>query len=118
MTSGNLTITLVGVSLDRVARAPLLNSKTFLTKPDSIYLEAKDMSQFTDWGIVELKPIPKAKEMRVEVMIDSESWGWYGSAQIALVKDGQVIASENFQSGTKGPVGNPKRYRSYPVLGS
>lgn len=87
-----------------------------MTKPDSIYLEAKDMSQFTDWGIVELKPLPKVNERRVVVMIDSQTWGWYGSAEIVLVKDGQVIASENFQSGTRGPIGDPRRYRSYPVL--
>jgi hypothetical protein len=116
MTSGNLSITLAGLSLGLVARAPALNSRTFLTKPDSLYLEAKDMDKFTDWGIIELKPVAGAKERSVNVMIDSEVWGWYGSAQIAIVKDGQIISSDNFQSGVKGPVGNPKRYRSYPIL--
>jgi hypothetical protein len=74
------------------------------------------MGFFTDWGIIELEPIKGSKEKSINVCIDSEVWAWYGTAQILLVRDGQIIISDNFQSGTRGPVGNPKRYRSYPVL--
>jgi hypothetical protein len=116
ITSGSLTVKLSGFYLDRVAKGPAQNLKTFLTGPDNIYLEAKDMGYFTDWGIVELKPVAGEKERSVIVMIDSLVWGWYGTAQIVLFRDGQIIASDNFQSGVKGPVGDPKRYRSYPVL--
>jgi len=94
----------------------LSNCKTYQVEPKRIYVEAKNMGYFTDWGIIELKPVKNASEYLVSVSIDSETWGWYGTAQIILFRDGQIIASDNFQSGVKGPVGNPIRYRSYPVL--
>ena len=116
ITSGILTANLSGFYLGRVAKAPVQNLKTYLTGPDNIYVEAYDMGYFTDWGIIELKPVENAKERTIIVCIDSQVWGWYGTAQILIVRDGQIITSDNFQSGTRGPVGNPKRYRSYPVL--
>jgi hypothetical protein len=109
-------VELSGFLLGQAVKGPVTNVKTFLTGPDNIYLEAYDMGYFTDWGIIELKPVSDSKEQTVKVMIDSQLWGWYGTAQILIVRDGHIITSDNFQSGVRGPVGNPKRYRSYPVL--
>lgn len=116
ITSGILDIQLSNVHLGLVVKAPLSNLASYLTEPFRIYLEAKDMGYFTDWGIIELIPVKNDQPKIIRVMIDSQVWAWFGTADIFLERNGQIVFHENFQSGTKGPLGNPKRYRSYQVL--
>ena len=117
ITTGIMTVSLEGVKLGDHLKDPEYNIKSYLTKPDQIILEAREMKFFTDWGSIILEPTKKAKPGRViEVSIDSEKWGWYATAQIVLERNGQVIFNDNFQSGTKGPVGDSKRVKSYSIL--
>lgn len=117
ITTGIMTISLEGLKLGDHIKDPTYNIKSYLTKPDQIILEAKEMKFFTDWGCIVIDPAKKDKQGRViEVSIDSENWGWYATAQIILERNGQIIFNDNFQSGTRGPIGNPKRFKSYPVL--
>lgn len=111
-----MMINLEGLSLGQHQKDPSSNVKSYLTEPSKISLEAEDMGYFTDWGIIELKPEKIFQKRAINISIDSEKWGWYASAGILLQRDGQIIFSENFQSGTKGPIGNPMRFRSYPIL--
>ena len=117
ITTGIMIISLEGLKLGDHLKDPTYNIKSYLTKPDQIILEAKEMKFFTDWGCIVLDQAKKDKQGRViEVSIDSETWGWYSTAQIVLERNGQIIFNDNFQSGTRGPIGDPKRFKSYPVL--
>lgn len=116
ITSGIMIISLEGIKLGTHLKDPVYNIKSYLTKPDQVLIEAKEMKFFTDWGCILLEPNPKAKDKIINVSIDSDNWGWYATAQVVLEQDGQIIFNDNFQSGTKGPIGNPIRTKSYPVL--
>ena len=54
----------------------------------------------------------------IKVTCDSISWGWFATAQMILERNGQVIFTDNFQSSLKGPLGESKRTKEYPVVGS
>ncbi|MGZ5245366.1 MAG: hypothetical protein ACXWD4_15700, partial [Bacteroidia bacterium] len=51
----------------------------------------------------------------ITVTIDSDTNFWYGTAQIAIFVNGTCILNDNFQSGVKGPVGDPKKVKRYPI---
>ena len=72
------------------------------------------MGTFTNWGVVELKPDGKNTPI-VNANIDSDSWGWYATAQIMIEVDGEIMLNDNFQSGLKGPIGDPEKTKSYPL---
>ncbi|MBC7474048.1 MAG: hypothetical protein H7263_07120 [Candidatus Sericytochromatia bacterium] len=115
-TSGKMTLEFEGLILGNHDKEPIFNAKSYITAPNKIILEAEDMKKFTDWGCIELLPVKDAKDKVIAITIGSDVWGWYGTAQIALEKDGQVVFNDNFQSGVKGPIGNANRFRTYPVL--
>ncbi len=115
ITSGIITISLeLGISSGRVVRAPTINVKNFSVSEKEIILSAKDMSNYSDWGIIELLPSPRGTEKIITVCVDSDMWGWYGTGQIMLEKD-KLILSDNFSSGVKGPLGDPRKYKTYPI---
>ena len=116
ITTGLMVINLEGLKLGTHLKDPLDNVKSYLTKSDEIILETMDIKFFSNWGCIELKPTEKNKQGIIKVSIDSEVWGWQGTAQIILERNGQIIFNDNFQSGTRGPIGDPKRFKSYPVL--
>ena len=114
-TSGTMTIKLEGLSITKHIRDPTANVKTYLASTTEITIIAKDMKTYSDFGVIELAVIQSAKVKVINVCIDSDVWAWYGSAQTIIDKDGQILLNDNFQSGVRGPVGNPKRYKSYSV---
>ena len=114
ITSGKMLINLEGLSIDYQIIDPIYNVKTFITKPNQIVLDSENLKFFTDWGVIALSE-SRAKDKIIKVFIDCDSWGWYSTAQIMLEKDGQIILNDNFQSGTRGPVGNPVKVRNYNV---
>ena len=116
ITTGLMVINLEGLKLGTHLKDPLDNVKSYLTKSDEIILETMDIKFFSNWGCIELKQTEKNKQGIIKVSIDSEVWGWQGTAQIILERNGQIIFNDNFQSGTRGPIGDPKRFKSYPVL--
>ncbi|MFN8578276.1 MAG: hypothetical protein U0354_15670 [Candidatus Sericytochromatia bacterium] len=114
VTSGYMLIDLEELSIDYQIRDPVYNVKTFATKPNQIILDSENLKFFTDWGVVSLTE-SKAKNRIIKVTLDCLKWGWYSSAQIVIERDGQIILNDNFQSGTRGPVGNPVKVRNYNV---
>lgn len=103
-----------GMNLGRHLKDPLTNIKSYFTDDTGITLIAENMNKFTDWGIVELVNVSEENAL-INVSIDSGEWGWFATGQIALEKDGQIIFSDNFQSGLKGPVGNALKSKSYAI---
>ena len=114
ITSGILTISLeLGINSGRVVKAPTINVKNFSVNEKEIILSAKDMNNYSDWGVIELLPLRGAEKV-ITVCVDSDVWGWFGTGQIMLEKD-KLILSDNFSSGVKGPLGDPRKYKTYPI---
>ena len=114
VTSGYMLINLEELSIDYQIIDPIYNVKTFITKPNQIVLDSENLKFFTDWGLVALSE-SKAKNRIIKVTLDCDKWGWYSSAQIIIERDGHIILNDNFQSGTRGPIGNPAKVRNYKV---
>ncbi len=114
ITSGSMIIQAEGLSFGKHIRDPKANVKSYSVNPSEIYLNSKDMDKFTDWGVIELNDL-NPWEGYLTVIIDSETWGWYGTAQLAIEVNGQIILNDNFQSGVRGPVGDPRRYKKYAI---
>lgn len=114
VTNGDMKIELENMTFGKHEKEPVDNVKSFICKNKELYLVAENMKAFTNCGVIELK-IEGKKEPIINASVTADSWGWFATAQIVLEKDGQVIFNDNFQSGLKGPVGNPTRYKSYPV---
>jgi hypothetical protein len=113
-TSGSMNIRLTGLSFGQHLHDPCQNVKTFIVNPHEITLVATDEKSFTDWGMIELSD-EAAGAGRMDVTIDSDAWGWYGTAQFAVIANGQVILNDNFQSGVRGPVGDPSVVKHYCI---
>jgi hypothetical protein len=116
VTNGIMAISLDGLAFGKHKKDPEDNLKSYFTNAAEVNVAAKDMDEFTEEGIIELTPDSSKKQGVIKVTIDSEHWGRIGTAQIALEKDGQIVFNDNFQSGIKGPIGDPKRQKSYPVI--
>lgn len=114
LTSGNLLIQAQGLSFGKHIKDPKKNVKTFIVNKEQIILNAKDMKDFTDWAIIELNDL-NPDDGYLTVMIDSETWSWFGTAQIALEIKGQIFLNDNFQSGVRGPVGDPRIIKKYAI---
>jgi hypothetical protein len=113
-TSGNMTIDLDGFSFGKHTVDPTTNVKSYITNENQLLLNAKDMNKFTNWGSIELFDISPDMGY-ITVSITSDTLLWYGTAQIALWVNGQCILNDNFQSGVKGPLGDPRTTKKYPV---
>ncbi len=116
VTNGIMTISLEGIAFGKHKKDPEDNIKSYFTNAVEVNVAAKDMDEFTEEGVIELTPDSSKKQGTINVTIDAESWGRVGTAQIVLEKDNQVVFNDNFQSGIKGPIGDPKRQKSYPVI--
>lgn len=114
ITSGNMTIELRGLCFGRHIRDPRGNIKSYITNDHQIELDASDQSDFTGEGIIELLDEGPGRGT-ITVTIDSPNMGWYGTAQIALYVNGSNILNDNFQSGVRGPFGDPRKTKVYPV---
>lgn len=114
-TNGIMNISLEGLAIARHIKDPIINIRSFETNSKGVSLIADNIKNFTDFGTVELIPIKGTKEMSINVSINSESWGWYASSEIIITNNDTIVVNDNFQSGLKGPVGNPIRFNSYPV---
>ena len=114
ITNGNMNIELENMTFGKHEKDPVDNVKSFICKNKQISLIEKNMGTFTNWGVVELKPDGKNTPI-VNANIDSDSWGWYATAQIMIEVDGEIMLNDNFQSGLKGPIGDPEKTKSYPL---
>ena len=114
ITNGDMKIELENMTFGKHEKDPVDNVKSFICKDKEISLVAENMRVFTNWGTIEV--IPQEKKIGViHASIDSDSWGWVATAQIMIEKDSQIMINDNFQSGLKGPVGDPKKTKSYPI---
>lgn len=114
LTTGKMKINLDGMRFGKHLKDPQKNVKFFGTKAETLELESVDPDLFTDHGVIELID-NEPWEGYLMVSIDCEKWGWYATAQIQVVMNGQVILSDNFQSGVKGPVGDPLKKKQYAI---
>jgi hypothetical protein len=113
-TSGNLHIELQGLEFGAHRKDPKSNVKTYITHPKELTLNAADQSKFTDWGEIEL--IDRAPGTgHLIATIDSPTLGWYGTAQFAIFVGSSNILNDNFQSGVRGPLGDPSLRKTYRV---
>ena len=109
-----MKIELENMFFGRHEKDPVDNVKSFISRNKEISLVAENMGTFTNWGVIEVIPESK-KQPIINATIDSDSWGWFATAQIMVEMDGQIIINDNFQSGLKGPVGDPKKTKSFPI---
>jgi len=86
---------------------------------DAAWQKAAWTSRFVDIE-GDLKPHP-TYSTQVKMLWDDSCL--YIAAQLTepqvwatLQNHDQIIFNDNFQSGTRGPLGDPKRFKSYPVL--
>lgn len=114
ITSGDLIIKLEGLSFGKSFKDPSYNVKRYIFNKNQLEIFAQDMKDFTDWGIIELNDLTPYQGF-ISVSIDSQTLGWFGTAQIALEVKGQIIINDNFQSGVKGLVGDPKKIKKYAI---
>lgn len=114
-TSGDMTVELQGLSFGRHIRDPMGNVKSFIVHSTQIIINAADQNDFTELGIIELVDLAPNSRGFITVTIDSPNNGWYGTAQVALIVNGQWILNDNFQSGVRGPVGDPKKVKRYAI---
>lgn len=113
-TNGRLNIELINASFGKHIKEPTKNLKSYYPNTKNLEIVAEDMNNYTDWGIIEIIP-DKEKQPVVNASITSDTWGWYADTQIEIEKDGQTLFNDLFESGLKGPVGNPIKYKSYPL---
>ncbi|UTD16368.1 hypothetical protein HER15_13200 [Tenacibaculum mesophilum] len=114
ITSGKMTIQLNGMAFGKHLKDPVKNIKHFGTKQHSLELVSNNPNNFTDWGIIELIDLNPSMG-QLTVSIDCDDWGWFGTAQIQLKMNNQIVLNDNFQSGVKGPIGNPLRIKRFPI---
>lgn len=115
ITSGNMSIKLDGLQTGHHINDPAKNVKMFEALPNSITLHAIDQNNFTDWAVIELNDLQPGQGS-LAVTIDSPTFGWYGTAQLAVVINGQVVLSDNFQSGVRGIIGDPRCTKRYAIM--
>lgn len=114
-TSGNMTVRLFGVAINKHLHDPAHNVKSYIVEPHEIIFNAADQNDFTDWAVLELVDESPGLGF-IEVTVDSPTLGWYGTAQVAVVVNGQVVMNDNFQSGVRGPLGDPRKTKRYKLL--
>lgn len=114
-TNGDMTITLEGLAFGKSVRDPRKNVKSYGVKPRQVHFHAEKPDADSDWAILEIRDLTPHTGY-ITVTIDSSHLGWYTNAQIVLRSDsGQLILQDFFQSGTRGPLGDPKKVRRYPI---
>lgn len=114
ITSGKMEIFLEGITIGKHFKDPQQNVKHFGTQVSKIELESADQGNFTEWGSIELIDVTPYTGL-ITVSIDCDKWFFFGSAQFQLIVNGQIILSDNFQSGVRGPLGNPKKVKRYAI---
>ena len=114
ITSGSMLVQLEGLMFGNHMKDPVQNVKTYAVSGNEVTLDAANENTFTDWGEIELLEAGPGPRF-ITVTIDSPNWGWYGTAQFSLYVNGQNILNDNFQSGVRGPVGDPRRVKRYAV---
>ena len=124
VTNGKIIIELEGFTFGFHEIDPSDNVKRYLVEGNRLELEVTDMKWFSEWGVIELVPCKDAhvstplnnRRRSIKVTCDATSWGCYATAQIVLERNGQVVFNDNFQSSLKGPIGDSKRTKEYPVI--
>ncbi len=114
ITSGRMEIFVDGMKFGKHFRDPKINVKHFGTQVSKIELEAADQGNFTEWGSIELIDL-EPWTGNLMVTIDCDKWAFFGTAQFQLVINGQIVLSDNFQSGVRGPVGDPKKKKQFAI---
>lgn len=114
ITSGKMEILLEGMRFGKRFKDPQQNVKHFGTNASKIELESADQGNFTEWGSIELIDLTPWTG-KITVSIDCDKWAFFGTAQFQLVINGQIVLSDNFQSGVRGPLGNPKKIKQFAI---
>ena len=115
ITNGDMTLELENMTFGKHEKDPVDNVKSFTCKNKEIILKANNMNHFTNWGVIELIP-EKGKQPILNASVSADSWGWYATAQIMVEIDEEIIINDNFQSGLKGPIGNPEIKKAFVLL--
>lgn len=114
ITSGKMEIILDGMKFGRHFKDPQINVKHYETKETKLELDSADHGNFTEWGSIELIDLTPWNG-RIIVSIDCDKWAFFGTAQFQLIINGQIVLSDNFQSGVRGPLGDPKQAKQYAI---
>ncbi len=114
ITSGKMEIFLDGIKFGKHFKDPQQNVKHYGTQESKLELYSANEGNFTEWGSIELIDISQWNGT-ITVSIDCDKWAFFGTAQFQLIINGQIILSDNFQSGIKGPIGNPKVTKQYAI---
>lgn len=115
-TTGRMTIDLEGLRFGKNIKNPSGNVKSYIINPEQILLHANAPNIYTGAGVIELIDINPNQRGFIKVSIDAlDDWSTSGAVQIALYVNGQCILSDNFQSGLRGPFGNPINHKIYPI---
>jgi hypothetical protein len=116
VTNGKITIEVEGFTFGFHEIDPSDNVKRYFVESNKLELEVTDMKWFSEWGVIELVPCKDSHRRSIKVTCDATSWGCYATAQMVLERNGQVVFNDNFQSSLKGPIGDSKRTKEYPVI--
>ncbi len=113
-TSGKMEIFLDGMKFAGPIKSPQINVGNLVIESEKIKLNSNNHGEFTEWGSIQIIDI-EAWEGYVMVTIDCDKWGYFGAAQFQLVVNGQIVLSDNFHSGVRGPLGDPKLKKQYKI---
>lgn len=114
ITSGKMEIFLDGMKFGKHFKDPQQNVKHYETQVSKLELESADQGNFTEWGSIELIDVSPWNG-KIIISIDCDKWAFFGTAQFQLIINGQIVLSDNFQSGVKGPIGDPKAIKQYAI---
>ncbi|HNW89990.1 MAG TPA: hypothetical protein PKN48_10025 [Bacteroidales bacterium] len=114
ITSGKMVISLEGMQFGRQIKDPQKNVKHFGLHQTALELESADQGNFTEWGSIEIIDL-KPEVGTITITVDCDKWLFFGTAQFELMINGHIILIDNFQSGIRGPVGDPKKKKQYAI---
>lgn len=112
--AGKLTIHLDGLGFGQQLQAPRQNVQHFGVQRNQIDLYSVHCDKSTDWvsmQLIDLEPW----EGYILVTIDSEDIPWKAQGRIQLYINNQLVLDDTIESGVKGPIGDPKKKRQYPI---
>ena len=109
VTNGKITIEVEGFTFGFHEIDPSDNVKRYFVESNKLELEVTDMKWFSEWGVIELVACKDSHRRSIKVTCDA-------TTQIVLERNAQVVFNDNFQSSLKGPIGDSKRTKEYPVI--
>jgi hypothetical protein len=112
--AGKMTIHLDGLGFGKQLQAPTQNIKHFGVKQNELVLNSIHCDKSTNWGSMQLIDL-EPWEGYIVVSIDSDDIPWKAQGRIQLYINNQLVLDDTLESGVKGPMGDPKKKKQYPI---